>query len=222
MGQFWDDITAAYDRHIQVPGKEAHFLILIAFVLSFGFIRTSAHMIKAQVSWWPGNVETKSGTHVHHMFWGILLLITMGYVGIATSIPDPWFELVAVAFGIGMGLTMDEFALWLNLEDVYWKEKGRESIDAVVVTVGMLVIALLGLQFWIDFWDAILVLTGFNRGNVWVAIPIQLIGIALAIVCFKRGRKLAGIVGLFIPLVAFLGVVVPRRPKPAKPARSSA
>ena len=222
MGQFWDDITAAYDRHIQVPGKETHFLILIAFVLSFGFIRTSAHMIKAQVSWWPGNVETKSGTHVHHMFWGILLLITMGYVGIATSIPDPWFELVAVAFGIGMGLTMDEFALWLNLEDVYWKEKGRESIDAVVVTVGMLVIALLGLQFWIDFWDAILVLTGFNRGNVWVAIPIQLIGIALAIVCLKRGRKLAGIVGLFIPLVAFLGVVVPRRPKPAKPASSSA
>ena len=65
-------------------------------------------------------------------------------------------------------------------------------------------------------------LTGFNRGNVWVAIPIQLIGIALAIVCLKRGRKLAGIVGLFIPLVAFLGVVVPRRPKPAKPARSSA
>jgi hypothetical protein len=222
VGQFWDDITAAYDRHIQVPGKETHFLILIAFVLSFGFIRTSAHMIKAQVSWWPGNVETKSGTHVHHMFWGILLLITMGYVGIATSLPDPWFELVAVAFGIGMGLTMDEFALWLNLEDVYWKEKGRESIDAVVVTVGMLVIALLGLQFWIDFWDAILVLTGFNRGNVWVAIPIQLIGIALAIVCLRRGRKLAGIVGLFIPLVAFLGVVVPRRPKPAKPARSSA
>ena len=189
MGQFWDDITAAYDRHIQVPGKETHFLILAAFVLSFGFIRTSAHMIKAQVSWWPGNVETKSGTHVHHMFWGILLLITMGYVGIATSIPDPWFELVAVAFGIGMGLTMDEFALWLNLEDVYWKEKGRESIDAVVVTVGMLVIALLGLQFWIDFWDAILVLTGFNRGNVWVAIPIQLIGIALAIVCLKPGTQ---------------------------------
>jgi hypothetical protein len=143
-------------------------------------------------------------------------------VGIATSIPDPWFELVAVGFGIGMGLTLDEFALWLNLEDVYWKEKGRESIDAVVVTVAMLIIALLGLQFWIDFWDAILVLTGFNRGNAWVAIPLQLIGIALAIVCFKRGRKFAGIVGLFIPLVAFLGVVVPRRTKAAPQAHSNA
>ena len=89
MERLWDDIATAYDKDIQVPGKEAHFLILIAFVSSFGFIRFSAHMIRAQVSWWPGNVETKSGTHIHHMFWGILLLITMGYIGIATSHPGP-------------------------------------------------------------------------------------------------------------------------------------
>jgi lysyl-tRNA synthetase, class II len=218
--RLWDDIATAYDKDIQVPGKEAHFLILIAFVSSFGFIRFSAHMIRAQVSWWPGNVETKSGTHIHHMFWGILLLITMGYIGIATSIPDPWFELVALAFGIGMGLTMDEFALWLNLEDVYWKEKGRESIDAVVVTVALLVIALLGLQFWIDVYDAVLVLAGFDRGNAVVAIPIQLVGIALAVVCFRRGRKFVGLVGLFVPLVALVGALVPSRRQ--KPASSSA
>jgi hypothetical protein len=216
--QLWDDITRAYDHHIQAPGKELHFLILIAFVLSFGFIRTSAHMIRAQVSWWPGNVETKTGTHVHHLVWGILLLLSMGYVGISTDIGTPWLELVAIAFGIGMGLTMDEFALWLNLQDVYWQEKGRQSIDAVVVTVVLLVIALLGLQFWIDVWDAVLVLSGFNRGNAWIAIPIQLIGIALAVVCFRRGRKLAGLFGLFVPLVALIGAVMPRR----QPARSSA
>jgi hypothetical protein len=219
VGQFWDDITRAYDQHIQVPGKETHFLILLAFVFSFAFIRTSTHMIRAQVSWWPGNVETKSGVHVHHMFWGILLLISMGYVGLAIEIPDPWFEITAVIFGVGMGLTMDEFALWLNLEDVYWQKKGKESIRAVVVTAGMLLIGLIGLQFWIDLWDAVIVFTGFGRGNVWIAVPIQLIGVALAIVCFRRGRKLIGIVGVFIPLVAFLGVVVPRR---RAPARSSA
>ena len=134
MGQLWDDITSAYDRHIQVPGKEPDFLILIAFVASFGFIRTSAHMIRAQVSWWPGNVETKGGTHVHHLFWGILLLLSMGYLGISDRPGSPWFEFVAIAFGIGMGLTMDEFALWLNLQDVYWSDKGRQSIDAVVIT----------------------------------------------------------------------------------------
>jgi hypothetical protein len=141
-------------------------------------------------------------------------------VGIATAIPDPWFELVAIAFGIGMGLTLDEFALWLNLEDVYWKEKGRESIDAVVVTVVLLVITLLGLQFWIDVYDAVLVLAGFDRGNAVVAIPIQLIGIGLAIVCFRRGRKLTGLVGLFVPFVALVGAVMPSRRR--KPASSSA
>jgi hypothetical protein len=220
LGQLWHDITRAYDQHIQVPGKETHFLILIAFVCSFGFIRTSAHMIRAQVSWWPGNVETKSGTHIHHLVWGILLLMVMGYVGIATAIPAPWFELVAIGFGIGMGLTLDEFALWVNLEDVYWKEKGRQSIDAVVVTVTLLVIALLGLQFWIDVYDAVLVLSGVDRGNAWVAIPIQLVGIALAIVCFRRGRKFVGLVGLFVPLVALIGALAPSRRQ--KPASSSA
>jgi hypothetical protein len=218
VDQLWDDITRAYDHHIQAPGKELHFLILIAFVLSFGFIRTSAHMIRAQVSWWPGNVETKGGTHVHHLVWGILLLLSMGYVGIATDIGSPWLELVAVAFGIGMGLTMDEFALWLNLQDVYWQEKGRQSIDAVVVTTGLLVIALLGLQFWIDVWDAVLVLSGFDRGNAWIAIPIQVIGVALAYVCFRRGRKITGLFGLFVPLVALIGAVAPSRQR----ARSSA
>ncbi|MBA3261466.1 MAG: hypothetical protein H0T69_03110 [Thermoleophilaceae bacterium] len=218
MEQVWDDISRAYDHHIQVPGKETHFVILLAFVCSFGFIRTSAHMIRAQVSWWPGNVETKGGTHVHHLVWGILLLISMGYVGISTDIGSPWFELVAIAFGIGMGLTMDEFALWLNLKDVYWQQQGRQSIDAVVVTTTLLVIALLGLQFWIDVYDAALVLAGVQRGNTWIAIPIQLFGIALAVVCFRRGRKLAGLFGLFVPLVALIGAVFPHR----EPARSTA
>jgi hypothetical protein len=218
VDRLWDDITRAYDREIQVPGKEIHFLILIAFVCAFGFIRGSAHMIRAQVSWWPGNVETKGGTHIHHLVWGILLLLVMGYLGLAVDPSSPWLELVAIAFGIGMGLTLDEFALWLNLQDVYWQEKGRQSIDAVVVTTALLVIALLGLQFWIDVYDAVLVLIGVDRGNAWIAIPVQAIGVALAVVCFRRGRKVAGLFGLFVPLVALIGAVLPRR----RPAHSSA
>jgi hypothetical protein len=101
--RLWDDITAAYDEDIQVPGKEIHFLILIAFACSFGFIRGSAHMIRAQVSWWPGNVETKGGTHVHHLVWGILLLLVTGYLGLATGIGSPSFELVAIGSGSAWG-----------------------------------------------------------------------------------------------------------------------
>ncbi len=160
MDPLWHDLSTAYERHIEATGKEMHFIILLAFLGSFGFIRTSTHMIRAQVSWWPGNVETKGGTHIHHMFWGILLLMSMGYLGLSTDIGSPWLELAGVAFGIGLGLTLDEFALWLNLKDVYWTEKGRQSIDAVIVATLMLVIALLGLQFWIDAREAFLLAVG--------------------------------------------------------------
>jgi hypothetical protein len=217
--RFFDDIERAYEKGIQAPGKELHFLVLVAFVLSFGFIRTSAHLIRADVSWWPGNVETKGGTHVHHMVWGILLLLTMGYVGIALGPGSPWIELVAVGFGIGMGLTLDEFALWLNLEDVYWSEKGRESIDAVVVAVALLAITIVGLQFWIDAFEALLVLLGVGgeelegRETALVLVPIQVAAACFAAVCIVKGKILTAIVGFFVPLVAFVGAVRPPKPE---------
>jgi hypothetical protein len=208
-----DDLSHAYDRGIQAPGKEAHFLILIAFLLSFGFIRGSAHMIRAQVSWWPGNVATKGGTHVHHMVWGILLMMFGGYVGIAVAPDSPWREVVAIFFGIGLGLTLDEFALWLNLEDVYWSDKGRQSIDAVIVAAGLLTVALLGLQFWIDVLQAVLIFAGVGGDHLSgsestaLLVPLQALGLALAVVCLLKGKRFAGILGLFIPAVALVGAV---------------
>jgi len=212
LNRFWDDIQRGYDKDIQLPGKEPHFLILLAFVCSFAFIRGSAHMIRAQVSWWPGNVETKSGTHIHHLVWGILLLITMGYLGISVDLGSPWLEFVAIAFGIGLGLTMDEFALWLNLEDVYWEQKGRQSIDAVVLTTLLMLVTLLGLSFWIDVWRAVSVLSGFDRDNgIWFALVVQLIAVALGTIGILKGRRLLGIAGMFVPLVGLIAALLPAR-----------
>jgi hypothetical protein len=240
VDNFFADIELAYQTHIEAAGKEQHFLILLAFLLSWGFIRTSAHMIHAQVSWWPGNVQTKGGTHIHHLVWGILLLLSMGYIGLSFHLGSPWIELVAIAFGIGMGLTLDEFALWLNLQDVYWTKKGRESIDAVVVTTCLLVIALLGLQFWIDVHEAFIALLGVGGEELEGAetaaflIPWQLLGLAFAIVCIVKGKAFMAIVGLFVPLVGLIGAVRPAKPgsrwdrrrrratRPPPPARSSA
>jgi hypothetical protein len=223
LESFFDDINRAYQVHIEAAGKEIHFLILVSFAITFAFIRTSAHMIRAQVSWWPGNVRTKGGTHVHHLVWGILLILVMGYLGLALDLGSPWLELTAIVFGIGMGLTLDEFALWLNLEDVYWEHKGRQSIDAVVIAASLLGISLLGLWFWIDVYEAFLLLLGFGgerfTGSESAAflIPWQLLGIVLAVFCLTRGKRFTGIVGMFIPLVALIGAVqvVTRRSEPA-------
>ena len=216
--QLIDDITTAYRTHIDHGDREYHFLVLMAFICSWGFIRFSAHMIHGQVSWWPGNVETKGGTHIHHLVWGILLLLSMGYIGLTFDLGSPWFELVAIAFGIGMGLTLDEFALWLNLEDVYWSPKGRQSIDAVVLTVGLLVIAVLGAQFWIAVHEAVLVLLGVGGGELQSSestpflIAWQVVGVGLALVCFLKRKIYMGIISVFVPVVGLVGALRPAKP----------
>jgi hypothetical protein len=142
-------IASAYREGIVDTGRETQFLFFVSFLVTFGFIRTSAHMIRAQVSWWPGNVKV-GGTHIHHLVWGIMLLLINGYVGVAIHPGDPWRDIVAVLFGIGTGLTLDEFALWLNLKDVYWEKEGRASIDAVIIAAALSGMLLVGLRGWID------------------------------------------------------------------------
>ena len=219
MSGLFNDLERAYDAAIQAPGKEVHFLVLVSFIATFGFIRMSTHMIKAGVSWWPGNVGTKGGTHIHHLVFGILALIVFGYLGIALDPDSPWREVVAIFFGIGMGLTLDEFALWLNLEDVYWSEKGRQSIDAVIVATCLLLITLLSLQFWVDVGEALLVAAGVGGQNLEqsesqaVLVPLQALGLAAAVLCFLKGKRFMGIVGIFIPLVAWIGAVRLAKPR---------
>ena len=127
------------------PGRSAAFLVLLAFLLSFLFIRTSARMIRAQVSWWPGNVETGSGLHLHHLVWGISLMLIGGFSAFALKTPAaPWYQISAILFGVGGGLTFDEFALWIHLRDVYWGEQGRTSLDAVVLVTVFMALVVLG------------------------------------------------------------------------------
>jgi hypothetical protein len=193
-------IADAYRHGIVNTGRESQFFFFLAFLLSFGFIRTSAHMIRAQVSWWPGNVEV-GGTHIHHLVWGILLLLIFGYVGVAIHPGDPWRDIVAIFFGIGTGLTLDEFALWLNLKDVYWSQQGRRSIDAVIVAVALSGIVLVGLRGWIDaatkVEDAVFAIVG-AVGIVAIVLALintakEKFGMAMASVLFP----LAGIPSIF-------------------------
>ncbi|HYX78266.1 MAG TPA: hypothetical protein VE727_02815, partial [Solirubrobacterales bacterium] len=116
---------------LDTADQRAGLILLGSMLLSFGFIRFSTRMIRAEVSWWPGNV-TPGGLHIHHLVFGIVFMMVAGFLDFVIEPASPWFEILAGLFGIGMGLTLDEFALWLHLEDVYWTEEGRSSVDAVI------------------------------------------------------------------------------------------
>src|SRR3712207_3692986 len=145
-------IGSEFQREIVDTGRLAAFLFFVALLGTFGFIRTSTHMIRAQVSWWPGNVNV-GGTHVHHLVWGIFAMMIFGYVGVVLQPESPWREIVTVFFAIGMGLTLDEFALWLELKDVYWEKEGRKSVDAMIVAGCLTGALVVGFSAWTKLAD---------------------------------------------------------------------
>jgi hypothetical protein len=191
-------IGSLYQEGVVDTGREPQFLFFVAFLVSWSFIRTSAHMIRAQVSWWPGNVEV-GGTHIHHLVWGILLLLIFGWLGLTVAPDSPWREISAVMFGIGTGLTLDEFALWLNLEDVYWEKEGRRSIDAVVIALAVTGIVLVGFRGWVDAADDVKDWTFAVVGSAGA------IGIAAFLVNMAKEKFGMAVGGLFVPLVGLIG-----------------
>ncbi|HEY8582800.1 MAG TPA: hypothetical protein VIL49_07625 [Capillimicrobium sp.] len=186
------------------PGRGAAFLLLLAFLCSFGFIRTSARLTRS-VSWWPGGVETEGGVHLHHLVWGIVLLLVCGFTAFATEMQSPWWQITSIGFGIGAGFTLDEFALWVRLQDVYWSEQGRASLDAVVMATVFAALVVLGVQPWgLDESGSIL------GTAAWVLVTLLLAGAT-----FMKGRILLGILALFIPVFGLWGAV--RLGKPGSP-----
>jgi hypothetical protein len=198
-------IGSFFDEHVVDAGRLPAFIYLIFFLGTFAFIRTSAHMIRAQVSWWPGNVEV-GGTHIHHLVWGICLLMIAGWVGIVVAPEPPGREIVAAAFGIGTGLTLDEFALWLELKDVYWSADGRKSIDAVIVAGIIASFGVLGFTIWVDAADEVALVVHAVIGFIGVG------GLVLAIVNCAKEKFGIALLGLVVPFLSLIGAFRLGRP----------
>jgi hypothetical protein len=188
--------SAAFDHADQRAGL----ILLGSMLLSFGFIRFSTRMIRAQVKWWPGNV-TPGGVHIHHLVFGIVLMMLSGFLNFVIEPGSPWFEIMAGVFGVGMGLTLDEFALWLYLDDVYWSDEGRSSVDAVVFA------AIIGGGIIVGFvpLDA----SGASVVSIVASVVVTL-GIC-AIVALK-GKISSAVIGMFIPPVAWVASIRLARP----------
>ncbi len=127
-----------YRLHFKDERRERFFLGSVSFLVTFGLVRLITTMIRAGVG--PFHNITAGTTHIHHLVWGILLMIVVGYVWLSEiGVASGWVaSLTAVAFGAGAALTLDEFALWLNLQDVYWERQGRLSVDAALIFLSLL------------------------------------------------------------------------------------
>jgi hypothetical protein len=121
------------------------------------------------------------------------LLIVCGFLGFALDNATPQSQIIGVLFGIGVGFTLDEFALWLRLKDVYWSEQGRASVDVVVIAaiLGALVVANTGPLFNGPWWE--------------VAITIVL-DLAIMSVGLAKGKVTLALIGFFIPVP--IGIIV--------------
>jgi len=186
-----------YDR-IAEHELQGLYLVLIGFILSFAFIRMSTRLMRSpKVPWWPGSIVSDSGVHLHHLVFGIVTMMAAGAGGFAAFGSSPWTEICAFAFGIGAGLTIDEFALWVYLDDVYWAKEGRSSIDATVIAAALMLLALLGFTpFTIE--------EGSVEAILGTALSTLVVFLLVAI-CFAKGRILHGCIGFFIFPIALYG-----------------
>ena len=141
------ELKRLYHFHFQDERRERLFLASVAFLVTFAIVRGITHLIRAGIG--PFHNVTSGGLHIHHLVWGILLLLVVGYVWLLeVGVGSTWVaSLTAIAFGVGAALTLDEFALWLNMQDVYWDRQGRESVDAVIIFGGLLSAGIWGWPF---------------------------------------------------------------------------
>src|SRR4051795_6500868 len=157
----------------------------------------SARLMRSpKVSWWPGSVVSDSGVHLHHLVFGIVTMMIAGTLGFAALGHSPYAEICAFGFGVGAGLTIDEFALWVYLDDVYWAEEGRSSIDATVIAAAAMGLVVVGVNP-LDL--------GSESEGVAAVIASGGVLVAVVAICFFKGRNLHGITGFFLFPIALYG-----------------
>ena len=135
-------------RNLLRKSRNPSLIVLVVFLTTFGIIRAITSMILVGVA--PFHNVSAGGLHIHHMVWGILILLAVGYIWLvplgSAERPIPrWVSCVtACVYGVGAALTLDEFALWLNFRDVYWEGQGLESVDAAGLFVALVAISIWG------------------------------------------------------------------------------
>jgi hypothetical protein len=161
-------LQQVYHETIVQQGRSEGFLISVSFLLTSLVVRAITHAIRDQrFKFLFHNISASSGLHIHHYVIGILVLLAAGFISIGFCPGRPWARrILAIAFGIAAALTLDEFAVWFRLQDVYWSPQGRESVDALILAGAISLLAVQGLSFWRAVWrDAMWLL--FRRKGLY-------------------------------------------------------
>jgi hypothetical protein len=209
------------DLGIGIPdGRLPLVYCLVAFILTFFVTRTIVRYIRRHADsdkprkWWqPRNISAGGGLHVHHVVIGVILVMLSGVAMVTLAVDGgvPEFTVAATFFGIGAALVLDEFALILHLQDVYWAEDGRTSVDAVfaaIAVAGLLILGFNPLSFFdIGIWRADHSLA--ERASV---IALAAITLGLAVIVLLKGKVWTGLVGMFITPLLFIGAIRLSRP----------
>ncbi|WP_406209792.1 hypothetical protein OH807_39455 [Kitasatospora sp. NBC_01560] len=190
---------------ITAPNHGVGLWMLGAFVLTFGGTRAVTRLIRAGRG--PFRDMSVGGTHVHHQVYGIMAMLVAGAIEFSYRPGSPGVQILAVLFGAGAALTLDEFALWLHLEDVYWAREGRKSVDAafLAVAVGLLLVA--GFNPFSD--------VGPGAVNHLVFAGVMLVNLAFCVGAILKGKTALGVIGLLVPLVGLVAFI--RLAKPDSP-----
>ncbi|XVV08896.1 hypothetical protein ACQP2X_29085 [Actinoplanes sp. CA-131856] len=175
-------------------------LLFVSFLVTFVATRTITRLIRAGVGPFRNNVS--GGVHIHHAVPGIILTLTGAYLSVAVGGHRPWADIAGVLIGGGSSLILDEFALILHLQDVYWSPEGQLSVRLVALTLSVLGLVLLGLN-------------PLATGTGHLVVPAALAHVVALLVCVRKGKYSTAVLGVFLPPVAWAGAVRLARPTSA-------
>jgi hypothetical protein len=195
-----------YEREMVNGDRSGAFWLLLSLLITFLIVRLITRRIRSDREGVIRDV-TIGGLHIHHLVYGIALTLVAGFLEFRFQPDTPWYELLAIAFGIGAGLMLDEFALSLYMKDVYWADQGRTSVDAVLIALMVGGLTVLGITP-LDLEDA------GDGSRLVIAITVG-VSCLLAAVTLLKGKLVTGAVGIFIPVVAVVGAI--RLAKPRSP-----
>ncbi len=187
-----------FERDIVESGRLPLLLCFAAFLVTFATTRTITRLIRAGRGPFR-DTTTDSGLHIHHAVPGVVVLVGGAFLAVGTQDSNGWAAMSGILVGIGTSLVLDEFALILRLDDVYWAEEGRMSVEVVALAVAVLGFALIGFNPFVvdDDRPVLLALTLLNIAVHFVAL----------VICVSKGKYRTGIAGVFIPLFGIVGAL---------------